>query len=81
MLRYKPLTSLRVSQPYDQRLVKFFYFLECTPNSNFSANHEDNESDQENEDHTDNKNEGKLPSQTNTRSKSTIDKKFWCLYD
>ena len=30
---------------------------ECTPNSNFSANHEDNENDQDNENHPDNKNE------------------------
>ena len=31
---------------------------ECTPNSNFSANHEDNENDQDNENHTDNEKEG-----------------------
>ena len=30
---------------------------ECTPNTNFSANHEDNENDQDNENHSDNKNE------------------------
>ena len=30
---------------------------ECAPNSNFSANHEDNENDQDNENHPDNKNE------------------------
>ena len=35
--------------------------LECTPNSNFSANHGDNENDQDNENHSDNKNEGKNP--------------------
>ena len=29
---------------------------ECTPNSNFSANHEDNENNQDNENHRDNKN-------------------------
>ena len=32
--------------------------LECTSNSNFSANHEDNENDQDNENHPDNENEG-----------------------
>ena len=31
---------------------------ECTPYSNFSANHGDNENDQENGNHPDNKNEG-----------------------
>ena len=30
----------------------------CTPNSNFSANHEDNEDDQGNENHPENENEG-----------------------
>ena len=30
---------------------------ECRPNSNFSANHGDNENDQDNENHSDNKNE------------------------
>ena len=30
---------------------------ECTPNSNFSATYEDNENDQDNEIHSDNKNE------------------------
>ena len=34
---------------------------ECTPNSNFSANHEDNENDQDNENHPDNENEGNYP--------------------
>ena len=34
---------------------------ECRPNSNFSANHGDNENDQDNENHSDNKNEGKNP--------------------
>ena len=34
---------------------------ECTPNSNFSANHGDNENDQDNENHPDNKNEGNYP--------------------
>ena len=47
---------------------------ECKPNSNFSANHGDNENDQDNENHSDNKNE------TNRCWKSTIEKKFWCLY-
>ena len=32
--------------------------LKCTSNSNFSANHEDNENDQDNENHPDNENEG-----------------------
>ena len=32
---------------------------ECTPNSNFSANHEDNENDQNIENHPDNENESK----------------------
>ena len=32
--------------------------LECTSNSNFSANHEDNENDQDNENHSDNEKEG-----------------------
>ena len=32
---------------------------ECTPNSNFSANHKDNENDQGNKNHPENKNEGK----------------------
>ena len=31
---------------------------ECTPNSNFSANHKDSENDQDNENPPDNKNEG-----------------------
>ena len=31
---------------------------ECTSNSNFSANHEDNENDQDNENHPDNEKEG-----------------------
>ena len=35
--------------------------LECTTNSNFSANHGDNENDQDNEDHLDNKIEGNHP--------------------
>ena len=34
---------------------------ECRPNSNFSANHGDNENDQDNENHSDNKNEGNNP--------------------
>ena len=34
---------------------------ERTPNSNFSANHGDNENDQDNQDHPDNKNEGNYP--------------------
>ena len=38
MLRYKPLNYLRVSQ---SKVNEFFCFLECTPNSNFSANDED----------------------------------------
>ena len=55
---------------------------ECTSNSNFSANHEDNENDQDNENHPDNENEGNYrPNKTNTCSKSTIERKFWCLYD
>ena len=32
---------------------------ECTSNSNFSANHEDNENDKDNENHPGNENEGK----------------------
>ena len=32
--------------------------LECTSNSNFSANHEDDENDQDNENHPDNEKEG-----------------------
>ena len=35
---------------------------ECTPNSNFSATYEDNENDQDNEIHSENENEGQLPS-------------------
>ena len=35
--------------------------LECRPNSNFSANHGDNENDQDNENYSDNKNEGNNP--------------------
>ena len=34
---------------------------ECTPNSDFSANHEDSENDHDNENHPDNKDEGKYP--------------------
>ena len=34
---------------------------ECTPNSNFSANHGYNENDQNNENHADDKNEGNYP--------------------
>ena len=52
---------------------------ECRPNSNFSANHGDNEYNQDNENHSDNKNE-ETTQQTSTCSKSTIEKKFWCLY-
>ena len=53
---------------------------ECTPNSNFSANHEDNENDQDNENHPNNENEGnyranKYMFKVNNR------KKFWCFYD
>ena len=33
----------------------------CAPNSNFSANHEDNENDQDNENHPNNENEGNYP--------------------
>ena len=33
----------------------------CTPNSNFSANHEDNENDQDKKNHPDNENEGNYP--------------------
>ena len=47
---------------------------ECTPNSNFSVNHGDNEIVQDNENHPDNKYEGNQ--QTNTCSKSTIEKKL-----
>ena len=35
--------------------------MECTPNSNFSANHEENEIDLDNENHPDNINEGNYP--------------------
>ena len=31
---------------------------ECTPNSNYSTNYEDNGNDQDNENHPDNENEG-----------------------
>ena len=31
---------------------------ECTSNSNFSVNHEDNKNDQDNENHADNEKEG-----------------------
>ena len=34
---------------------------ECTPYSNFSVNHGDDENDQDNENHPDNKNEGNYP--------------------
>ena len=34
---------------------------ECTPNSNFSANHGDNENDQDKENHLDDKSEGNYP--------------------
>ena len=34
---------------------------ECTPNSNFSANHGDNENDPDNGNHPGNKNEGNYP--------------------
>ena len=52
----------------------------CAPNSNFSANHEDNENDQDNENHPNNENEGnyranKYMFKVNNR------KKLWCLYD
>ena len=45
---------------YDLLLTKIYIWLisECTPNSNFSANHEDNENDQDNENHPDNEKEG-----------------------
>ena len=51
-----------------------------TPNPSFSANQEGNEIYQVNESHPENENEGKQTKQTNTCSKSTIEKKFWCLY-
>ena len=35
---------------------------ECTSNSNFLANHEENENDQDNKNHPDNENEGGYPS-------------------
>ena len=38
---------------------------ECTPNINFSANHEDNKNDQDNENDPDNKNEGNYPENKN----------------
>ena len=50
---------------------------ECTSNSNFSANHGDNENDQDNEDHSDNKNGDNYPA---NKYMLTIEKKFWCLY-
>ena len=43
------------------KVNKISYFIECTLNSNFSANHEVNESDQDNENHPDNINEGNYP--------------------
>ena len=60
------------------KVNEIFYFLEWKPSSSFSGNHEENERDQANENLPDNKNEG---NQTNTRSKSTIDTRFYCLYD
>ena len=50
---------------------------ECTPNINFSANHEDNKNDQDNENHPDNKNEGNYPEnknmfKVNTRKKVLV---------
>ena len=57
----------------------------CTPNSNFSANHEDNENDQNIENHPDNENESKkIHVQTNINKymfKVNNRKKFWWLYD
>ena len=48
---------------------------ECRPNSDFSANHGDNQNDQDNENHSDNKNEGNNPAnnymlKVNNRKKS-----------
>ena len=52
---------------------------ECTPNSNFFANHGDNENDQGNEDYSNNKNEGNYPA-NKYMFKVKAEKKFCCLY-
>ena len=49
---------------------------ECTPNSNFSANQEDNENDQDNDNHPNNEKEG-----NKYMFKVNNGKKLWCLYD
>ena len=44
---------------YENRYVTHPKLIwDCKPNSNFSANHGDNENDQDNENHPDNVNEG-----------------------
>ena len=48
---------------------------ECTPNSNFSANHGDNENDSDNGNHPGNKNEGNYR-KINTCSNSIREKKL-----
>ena len=52
---------------------------ECTPNSNFSAYHGDNESDQDNENHPASRKEGNYPADK-YMFKVNSKKKIWCLY-
>ena len=49
------------------------------PNSNFSAYHGDNESDQDNENHPVSRKEGNYPADK-YMFKVNIKKKIWCLY-
>ena len=79
MIRYKPLKCVRVSQPYYQRVNDFFCFLECTPNSNFPANYEDNENDNNNANHPNNKNDGNYP-ENKYMLKVSCRKKPWYVY-
>ena len=83
-------TSLVIAPPtcerhYDALRTKIDMWLtpklvsECTPNSNFSANHGENGNDQDNENHPDNKNEGNYPA-NKCMFKVNNRKKFWCLY-
>ena len=70
---YKRSKLQNVISYYDALRTKIDMWLtltlisECTPNSNFSANHGDNENDQDNENNPDNK--------------YGMEKKIWCLYD
>ena len=54
---------------------------ECSPNSNFSANHKDNENDQGNENHPNNENEGNYRANKYMFKVNNRKKKLWCLYD